>query len=428
MQREKLAGTGEIEERKNETLSIFEALIERSRTLNFSSFVLFIYTLFLAGFFFVPNAVDLYKFFMLAVLVPGLVYSLRTVPLIGRSKVWLATLLCLAYMLLTSFWSRDFSGGTLWYDARLTAGVLVFLLVTVTIGLRKSGDLDLAIRLACVCAAVSAVISIPYWYWQHPSPDARLVSIGIFTSPNHSSFVYGFFCLLSGYYVVQAASRADRALYLILTVTLLVFVILTQSRTGILATLFSFLLLVTFSPRNKKAAFGVAVVIGMMFVFFQVVAPGMLSRLNEVSISNRIEIWKQALDAFVASPYFGQGYQTGFEATVPGLKNVFLSAHNTFIATLRDGGLIGLVFQLYMLVAAVRVGLVELAKRDNPLYLVLLVFSLMCMSTATDRLITRPRELWILLWLPLALLIIRELRNASGTASETGAASDKGVC
>jgi len=392
-------------------------LVNSAKSLNLGSFVLLAYTLFIAGYFFIPNGVDLYKYYIVAVFLPGLVYSFRTFGLIGRSKLLLATLLCLAYLLSTSFWSQGFSLNTLWYDTRLTAYIVGFLLLTVTIGIRAGGELETILKLICVAAAVSALVSIAYWYWRHPFPESRLISIGILDSPNHSSSIYGFFCLLSGYYGLQSTRPLNRVLYVSAAVVLLVFVFFTQSRTGILATLFSFSLLAVFSFRHKKMVFGIAVLIGVLLVSLHLAYPVVLSRLNDMSVPNRLGIWRQALDLFIASPYFGQGYQTTFQATLPGSSYIFHSAHNTFIATLRDGGLLGLGFYLYMLVVAIRVGLSELVKRGSSIYLLLLVFSFICTSMSTDRLITRPRELWIILWLPLALLVIREIRNSSGAAN-----------
>lgn len=407
---------GPLEKQGVASRSRLGKLISGLRALQPGSLMLFAYSLFLAGLFFVPNAVDVYKYYIIAVFFPGILFSIRAVGVINGSRVWLATLLCLAYMLSTSFWSRDFSLGELWYDARLTAYIVVFVLVTAAIGIRKNADLDMILKLVCVFAAVSALISIPYGYWQNAFPDSRLTSIGIFDGPNYSSYAYGFFCLLSGNYALQSARTADRILYALTALILLVFVLLTQSRTGILATLFSFLLLVAFSPRDKKAAFGIAMIIGVIFIFSQLAPPAVLSRLNEISFPNRIEIWRQALDLFIASPTFGQGYQSGFQASLPGSSQVYLSAHNAFIATLRDGGLAGLAFHLYMLVVAIRVGLVELVKNDNPIYLVLLGYYFICTLMATDQLITRPRELWIILWLPLALLVVSEVRNTRRTS------------
>jgi O-antigen ligase len=397
----------------------FTALKNKVGALNLNSLLLVSYACFLAGFFFVPNAVDLYKFYIAAVFIPGLFLATRVTRLVRSSQTWIATVIYLAYMLLSSFWSNDFSASTLWYDFKLAAYIAVFLLVSASLNLDKKFDLDDILKLICICASVAAAISIPYWFQQHPFPNSRLIGIGILENPNPSSFIYGFFAVLSGYYALQSLHSISRPVLLACTTILLILVLFTQSRTGILATLFSLLLLAVFIPRNKQMVFGISVVIGTLFIFYLLASPWMLSRLTEISFPHRIHIWSHALDLFSASPIFGQGYQTAFLADLPGSSVTLTSAHNAFLATLRDGGLIGLGLQLLILTAAAKAGLAELIKKKNPIYLVLMVYGGICMLTATDQLITRPRELWIIFWLPVAMLIARDAAELWANKSTT---------
>jgi len=83
----------------------------------------------------------------------------------------------------------------------------------------------------------------------------------------------------------------------------------------------------------------------------------MLSRLSEISFPQRIHIWKHALDLITTAPVFGNGYQAEFIAHIPNSTAVFDSAHNTFLATVRDGVLIGLGLQLLVITFAYRAGL-----------------------------------------------------------------------
>jgi uncharacterized protein (DUF983 family) len=64
-----------------------------------------------------------------------------------------------------------------------------------------------------------------------------------------------------------------------------------------------------------------------------------------------------------------------------------------------------------------------LIHNNNPIYLVLLIFGLLCMLTATDRPITRPRELWIIFWLPLAMILAQELLQMRKPAHDSMALS-----
>ncbi len=377
-------------------------------TVNLTLLVLITYSIFMVGFFFIPNAVDQYKFYIAAVFLPSLFLLPKTEYLLRNNPLWIAILLYLGYMLFSSFWSNEFSITTLWYDLKLALYILAFLMITVTLDLSHDNRLDAMLRFTCICSAIAAIISIPLWYKTNLFPDSRLIGIGTLENPNPSSFVYGFFSVLSGYYALQSKNTLHRAVFLFCTSILLMFVLLTQSRTGILATLVSQLLLIVFYPRNKQVTFGIAAIVGVAFIFYMLASPWMLSRLTDISFPQRIHIWKHVLDLIVVTPVFGNGYQTEFLAHIPNSTTVLNSTHNTFLATARDGGLVGLGLQLLVIISAFRAGLKTLISNNNPIYLVLLIFGLLCMLTATDQILTRPRELWIIFWLPLALLLARE--------------------
>lgn len=382
-------------------------------TTTLTLLVVVTYSIFMAGFFFIPNAVDQYIFYISAVFLPGLLLLPKTEYFLRKNRLWVAILIYLGYMLLSSFWSSEFSITTLWYDLKLALYVLAFLMITVTLDLSHDNRLDAILRFICICSAIAAIISIPLWYKFNLFPDSRLIGIGTLENSNPSSFVYGFFSVLSGYYALQSKNTLHKAVFLFCTSALLMFVLLTQSRTGILSTLVSQLLLIIFYPRNKQVAFGIATIVGVTFIFYLLASPWMLSRLTDISFPQRIHIWKHALDVIVLTPIFGSGYQTEFLAHIPDSTAILNSAHNTFLATARDGGLIGLGLQLLVIILAFRAGLRVLITENNPIYLVLLIFGLLCMLTATDQILTRPRELWIIFWLPLALLLAKKTHQAA---------------
>jgi uncharacterized protein (DUF983 family) len=58
---------------------------------------------------------------------------------------------------------------------------------------------------------------------------------------------------------------------------------------------------------------------------------------------------------------------------------------------------------------ALRAGLKMASKKYDPLYLCLFIFGFIIVMVSMDQILTRPRELWLVLWLPLACLIAEEL-------------------
>jgi len=389
--------------------------------LNLPGFMALVYSLFLAGFFIVQNAVDLYKFYSIAVFLPALFAVKPVLIKQGYNSLWYSILAYLAYMLLSSFWSVDFSVKEFFNDSRLAAYIVMFLLIAVVISARDHELFDTILRLACICAGTAALISVVLWYTKYPSPRPRLTGIGIIDNPNPSAFVYGFFAILNGYYAFRSRKPWVRTAFSILCIVLLGLVLLTGSNTGILATATSFALLLVFFKHDHRLLFAGGIVGAITAILYLLWSLGLLSNPVDAGFSQRLPIWHTILSQWLDAPVFGNGYQPEFLLTQSGDKDVANWAHNALLATLRDGGLTGLILHLLVLATAARASLRLAIEHGDPIYLILLVFGFICMTADTDQLITRPMELWIIFWLPLAMILARGPVPASGFFSRKAA-------
>mgnify|MGYP007020174278 CR=1 FL=1 len=84
-------------------------------------------------------------------------------------------------------------------------------------------------------------------------------------------------------------------------------------------------------------------------------------------------------------------------------------AHSLFLSALRDGGVVGLALLLLVYFFALRSALKLALQERRGLYLCLFLFGLVCVMADTNQIVTRPRELWVILWLPLGCLVAYEL-------------------
>ena len=385
--------------------------------LNLPGYLALVYSLFLAGFFIVPNAVDLYKFYSIAVFLPALFAVKPALRKPGDNRLWYSILAYLVYMLLTSFWSADFSGKEFFNDSRLAAYIVVFLLITVVISAQDQRLFENIIRLVCICAGAAALISTALWYAKYPFPRPRLVGIGIIDNPNPSAFIYGFFAVLNGYYAFRSRKPWARAAHSILSIVLLVFVPLTGSNTGILATATSISLLLAFDKHNHRLLAAGGILGAVAATLYLLWSLGLLSNPVDAGFSQRLPIWHTILNQWLDAPVFGNGYQPEFLLTPSGDKDVANWAHNTFLATLRDGGVTGMMLHLLVLATATRAASRLAREHGDPIYLILIVFGFICMTADTDQLITRPMELWLIFWLPLAMILAQGQISAPGLFS-----------
>jgi O-antigen ligase len=357
------------------------------------------------GFFFIPNAVDQYKFFSLAVFIPALPLLPRIIKTIGYDRLLLLIIAYLSWMLLSSLWSEHFSLEIFLKTLRLAAYIIVFILISAYAYIYKSEISERMILLLGIAAALAAIISVPLWYSNQPFPASRMVGMGTLDNPNPSSFVYGFFAVICCHLALSNNRLLLRLVLAVSTLILTIFVYLTQSNTGILATVLSLalLLLLLQGGRLLYLAGGVSVAIGALL--FLLASLGILEQPMDPGFGQRITVWKKVIGQIEQAPLIGHGYQKEVLLNAQGAPDLANYAHSAILASFRDGGLVGATLYLLILLTALLTAVSTYKRNKNSAYLAYLLFGFICMLADTDQLITRPRELWIIFWWPLAMII-----------------------
>jgi O-antigen ligase len=385
---------------------------DHDRRWSLANVVFVTYSLFLAGFYFVPNAVDNYKFYTAAVFLPGLFLLPRVLKLCWRSPIWLSLLAYLGYMLLSSLWSAEFSPATLWRDVRYTAYILSFILLTLYWFERNRLLPDAimeAVALVVIVAALVSVIAFQAMGLLSMATEDRLVGLGITDNPNPSAFVYGFFGVIALDYARRHWGEKLAYIYAAGVLVIILFVILTQSNTGLLALAAGCVLLFLLDRRPAHPSLIIALCLGTAAAIYLAWVLGLLSATADIGFMNRLPIWQRILEQWQDAPAFGYGYQPTPILWPDGRSSILNYAHSGFLSTLRDGGLVGLALLLIVYGFALRAALNMVFTSRRARYLGLFVFGLACVLVDSDQMVTRPRELWIILWLPLACLVAYEL-------------------
>lgn len=398
------------------------SLPDRERRWSLPNAVFVTYTLFIAGFFFVPNAVDNYKFYVVAVFLPGLFLLRGTLQTCLRSPIWLSLLAYLAYMMLSSVWSEHFSFDALWRDIRYAAYLLSFILLTLYWFERRRSLPDAimdAVALLVIGMAAISIIAFEDLAQLPRLTQERMMGFGITDNPNPSAFIYGFFGVIALDYARRHPGTARAYLSAAGVLVIAAFVVLTQSNTGLVALVTASTLLVLLDRRPVRPIVVMALILGVLAVISLAWSYGLISAETDHGFRNRLPIWENILQQWQSAPVFGYGYQQTLVLLPNGKPSIINYAHSAFLSTLRDGGLVGLGMLFVVFGLALRAALNMVYREHRARYLCLFAFGLICMLTDTDQLVTRPRELWIILWLPLAFLIAYEAGLTGGEASST---------
>jgi O-antigen ligase len=377
----------------------------------------FTYGIFLLGYFFFPKAPEHYEFYYLAVLAPGVLILPRGLKLLKDSPLFWLVVLYAAYLFLASFWSDPFVFEEFLYQFRRMGYVLMFIVITALLAHDEPQRFDLLMRIGCVVAAIAAVAAIAMFYSHNPFPQGRLLGIARMQYPIRSACAFGLFAILALDYLRREPALWARIGYALIALILLAVVVLTQSRTGLVSLILAALAL--FLAEHPKKGLAITLIVVGLGALLWLTLPD-LGAILARGLPFRPAIWSQAFEHAMEAPIIGHGSLSDpsvlLADTTPAMT--FDHAHNPALASLRDGGLIGLALFLafigYAAVAAFRSSRLS----GDPRYMALFVYTMGCIVPNVDRIFTRPKEIWLYFWLPMIIIMGAELLRQDHAADQ----------
>ena len=356
------------------------------------------YFLLLCALFFLPGRSLHHKLFYGLFSIPTLIALClrpRELKEMLREPVFIALLLFAGWALLSLCWGpQDEPIGGMFkpplHTLMLFAGC--FLLV------RYRSDILTPLLFAAALVALIATIAFLIPFMLHFEPGARLIGGGAFDNPLLSSHLFGFFC---AYWLSLSMTCKNRRLYwLSIPAMLIMFmaVIGTGSRTPLVALTMAALWL-SLICWNRRSL----VLLGTLAIGGATVVVLFSKMIIERGDSYRFEIWQQALEKIAEHPWIGHGYNATL-AIDPGVGYSFQEPHSFALGVLYYVGILGMLpwlfFQAWGLLSSWR-------QRVQPLLIIAstwLVFGIGAGLTEGGGIISRPKEHWFLLWIPLALI------------------------
>ena len=229
-------------------------------------------------------------------------------------------------------------------------------------------------------------------------PGMRLIGGGAFDNPLLSSHVFGFFCTY--WLCLSMTCKRRHMLWLSIPAMAIMFatVIATGSRTPLVALTLAALWL-SFICWNRRSF----VLLGALLISTAAVTVLFSQMIILRGDSYRFEIWQMALQKIADHPWIGHGYNASLILD-PGIGYTLGEPHSFALGVLYYVGIFGLLpwlfFQAWGLLSSWR-------NRLQPLFIIAstwLVFGIGAGLTEGGGIISRPKEHWFLLWIPLALI------------------------
>ncbi|MBV6824323.1 O-antigen ligase family protein [Pseudomonas sp. PD9R] len=251
------------------------------------------------------------------------------------------------------------------------------------------------------CAATVALIASIYNLYMFTriyEPGMRMIGVGAFDNPLLSSHVFGFFC---AYWLsLSMTCKRRQILWLSIPAIVIMFaaVIATGSRTPLVAlSLTALWLSIICGSRRSVVLFGA-------FLATSATTTVLFSQmLNGRGDSYRLEIWQLALKQIADHPWIGHGYNADLTLD-PGIGYTLQEPHSFALGVLYYVGIVGLLPWLFFLGRGLLIGW---RNRVQPLFIIAsawLAFGIGAGLTEGGGIISRPKEHWFLLWIPLALI------------------------
>lgn len=356
------------------------------------------FLLLLCALFFLPGRSQHHKLFYGLFSIPTLIaLCLRpgTLKELVREPIFIALLIFAGWALISLSWTPEIESIGRPFKIALHTVLLFagcYLLV------RYRGDLLHPLLFCAATVALIASLYNLYMFARIYEPGMRLIGSGALDNPLLSSHLYGFFCV---YWISLGMLWKNRhILWLALPAALVMLaaIIATGSRTPLVALAAAILWIgILCWNRRSIALFGLLIVGGA----------GMSVLLRETLFaradSYRLEIWQIVLQKIAQHPWIGHGYGADL-AIDPGIGYTLSEPHNFALGVVYYLGIIGLLpwlfFQAWGLLSSWR-------YRVQPLLVVAstwLIYGMSAALTEGGGIMSRPKEHWFLLWIPLALI------------------------
>ena len=369
-----------------------------------STYLLIAYGVFLAGYFVTTNAVDHYKFLVGFLFIPGLLLLPRLFRELSQDSVFQLAAVYLLYLLASALWAETPDYTMLASHAILAGLILFFVAITAFLSATEPNWFDIIVVCAVAIAAGNALLSIILWDHLEYFTIMRLVGLGTMREPNSAGAVYGFYGLLAAVWGGRMESGMVRAALFAASMALLGFLLLTQARAATIACVLALTVLAALNRKHRPLTHLLVLVTALVIALVIAAGRENQSLLSSLSWDIRLELWADGISQIANAPLFGNGYLSGLEVYSETAKLSHSNVHNSYLAALRDGGIAGFALLAALLGAAVHRAVQTGRASGDYALLALLCFGLVYMLTSTDALITRPRELWVILWFPVGLL------------------------
>lgn len=326
-----------------------------------------------------------------------------------RSPIFLAFVAFAGYMAASIAWSGS-EDGTL---ALLKRPLYVAVLFVACAELARSRPavFELVLRGAAIFAVGGGAVALLRFGLD--GAEDRFASFGALYNPLLTSHVFGFFLSLwVAYWIAQRRFFAPAPIAAVAILGALI--LATHSRTPLVALTMTVMWL-SLLAGDKRGIVACLTLAGAGVLLALAWPEAIVQR----GLSHRPEIWAEALRLIGERPVFGHGYEHPLRIPVAGIAEAFRDPHNMSLSVLYQGGAVGLALWAGLYAAALTACWRGRRHAGAFICSAPLVYGLFAGMTEGGSFLSRPKEHWFIIWIPLAL--VAAVTSARAAAIRTAA-------
>ena len=301
----------------------------------------------------------------------------------------------LIYFWLSSFWSSDFEISKTFGEFKNVL-YLSFFILSIDLCLQKTSNDNLFkfLLYLSVCISIVIIFNLIYFYTHNPI-STRMHGLFALGHEIKSVWILGPIAIFMLHYIINNDTDKYSALFSVLVLPILAFIILTQSR-GPLIALFVAVGVMLVKKNNYKVylALGILALIYLAYYYFI----GHESR----GLSFRNDIWMHFINKSLDNLWLGHGILA--DKTFSKYGELFRHPHNVFLSILFHGGIVGVILFGKIIIDMLFTTSKYTANQVLSCLNIIMIFTLVCFLTDGSLPIDSSKAVWINFWVPVILI------------------------
>ncbi|WP_317706643.1 O-antigen ligase family protein [Methylomarinovum caldicuralii] len=292
--------------------------------------------------------------------------------------------------------------------------VLHFTIATAYCRQRLGRDFPSLVTGFVITAGLAAAIDMGVWYHDHPFPLSRLEGIGQIDSPIRSAAIIAAAQIMAFHRFLQTGQKR----YLAFQAPLLLYLVLSQSRSILLACLVCLPVMAILASVNPRSlVLRLAAILGILLVSLCILYLAVPAWASEIfrSVPYRPYIWQASLQQALQHPILGSGLLSdpGRNVAIGGRPFHYGDAHNLLLGHFRALGIAGVLAIVAVIATALGYSYQGWRKMQlDGLAVPLLTFAFLAMQ-ANEWAFFYPslkvKEVLAVFWFPLGIALGDEL-------------------